>query len=200
MHKSGERHKEGKGMLNNILIFLLIWIMGFFILAGVLYFISRHNLWFRKYGLTLFLGLLVMGFTVYFTGYFFGNISGGSSLIHAIGSAFLALFSSGRIMVMELDIGETGSLYMNELYRMIYGIVMFASMVMLAAMVLANVGGGIIGRIRLIFVKTVGTGKNLYFFYGLNRDTVELVADIHRKDPCGILFLLSIRDEEYREE
>ena len=200
MHKSGEQQKEGKGMLNNILIFLLIWIMGFFILAGVLYFISRHNLWFRKYGLTLFLGLLVMGFTVYFTGYFFGNISGGSSLIHAIGSAFLALFSSGRIMVMELDIGETGSLYMNELYRMIYGIVMFAAMVMLAAMVLANVGGGIIGRIRLIFVKTVGTGKNLYFFYGLNRDTVELVADIHRKDPCGILFLLSIRDEEYREE
>ena len=71
MHKSGERQKEGKGMLNNILIFLLIWIMGFFILAGVLYFISRHNLWFRKYGLTLFLGLLVMGFTFYFTGYFF---------------------------------------------------------------------------------------------------------------------------------
>ena len=36
----------------NILIFLIIWLMGFFILAGVLYFISRHNLWFRKYGIT----------------------------------------------------------------------------------------------------------------------------------------------------
>ena len=103
-------------------------------------------------------------------------------------------------MVMELDIGETGSLYMNELYRMIYGIVMFAAMVMLAAMVLANIGGGILGRIRLIFIKAVGTRKNLYFFYGLNRDTVELVSDIHRKDPSGTLFLLSIRDEEYREE
>ena len=201
-NEQNQRVTEGgrNGMPMNILIFLIIWLMGFFILAGVLYFISRHNLWFRKYGLTLFMGLLVMGFTVYFTGYFFGNISGGSSLLHATGSVFLALFSSGRIMVMELDIGETGSLYMNELYRMIYGIVMFAAMVMLAAMVLANIGGGILGRIRLIFIKAVGTRKNLYFFYGLNRDTVELVSDIHRKDPSGTLFLLSIRDEEYREE
>ena len=194
------RNERGSDMTEDILLFLAIWLLGFFVLAGILYFISRHNLWFRKYGLTLFLVLLVLGFTVYFTGYFFGNTSGKNSLIHAIGSTFLALFSSGRIMVMELDIGEAGALYMNEVYRMIYGIVMFAAMVMLAAMVLANIGGGIIGRIRLMFVKTVGTGRNIYFFYGLNRGVVELVADVRKKDPRGILFLLSIRDEEYREE
>lgn len=183
-------------MSQNIAAFILVWLGGFLILAGGLYFISRHNLWFKKYGLTLFLGLLVLGFTVYLVGYYFGNTPGDNSLLHAVESTFLALFSSGRIMVMELDLGETGTLYTNGVYRTLYGIVMFTAMVMLAAMVLANVGGGIIGRLRFIFVRWIGTRKNIYLVYGINKDVLQLVEDIHDKDGSGLIFLLWDRDED----
>lgn len=183
-------------MFQNIVFFFTVWLGGFLVLVGGLYFISRHNLWFKKYGLTLFLGLLVLGFSIYLVGYYFGNTLGDGGILHAVESTFLALFSSGRIMVMELDLGETGTLYTNEVYRTIYGIVMFAAMVVLAAMVLANVGGGIIGRVRFIFVRRMGTRKNIYFISGMSEDVLQLVEDIHDKDGHGLIFLLHARDED----
>ena len=186
--------------MGETIIFLLTWLAGIGAVVLLLYFISRHNLWFRKYGLTLFLGFLLLGFTVYFVGYFFGSEIQGSRLVHALASVFLSFFSSGRIMFMELDIGETGAAAANEIYRAVYGVVMFSTMVLLAVTVLTNVGGGVIGRIRLLFLRFAGTGHSVFLIYGTSRETVCLIEDIHRTDRRATILLLASRDEEQDRE
>lgn len=181
--------------MGEVLVFCLTWIIGLAMMLFLLYFVSKHNLWFRKYGLTLFIVFLVIGFSVYFWGYFWGFAVDDSSLLHAIGSLFLALFSSGRIMVMELDIGSTKASENIELYRAIYGVVMFSAMILLAVMVVANIGGGIMGRLRLLFLQTIGSRHNVYLIYGVSQESVFLVKDIHKKDPNGTILVLCGRDE-----
>ena len=186
--------------MGETVIFLLTWLAGIMGLTALLYFISRHNLWFRKYGFTLFLGFLLLGFTVYFAGYFFGSEIQGSRLVHALASVFLSFFSSGRIMFMELDIGETGVAASNEIYRAVYGVVMFTTMVLLAVAVLTNVGGGVIGRIRLLFLRFGGTRHNVFFLYGTSPGAVCLTRDIRAKDRRATVLLLSSREEDMEEE
>lgn len=177
------------------LVFLLTWAAGIVLLVVLLYFVSRHNLWFRRYGMTLFLGFLVLGFTVYFWGYFWGCEGDKGSILHAIGNLFLALFSAGRIFVVELDIGTTQAAEFNEIYRAVYGVVMFAAMLLLVVTVLANVGGGIIGRIRLTFLRTLGSRHNVYLIYGISDEAVHMVKDIYSKDRGSTVLLLCGRDE-----
>ena len=179
--------------LEEVFVFLLTWAVGILLLLVLLYFVSRHNLWFRRYGMTLFMVFLVLGFTVYFWGYFWG-CEGDK------GNLFLALFSAGRIFVVELDIGTTQAAEFNELYRAVYGVVMFAAMLLLVVTVLANVGGGIIGRIRLMFLRTLGSRHNVYLIYGSSDEAVHMVKDIYRKDRGSTVLLLSGRDETADEE
>ena len=186
--------------LEEVFVFLLTWAVGILLLLVLLYFVSRHNLWFRRYGMTLFMVFLVLGFTVYFWGYFWGCEGDKGSMLHAVGNLFLALFSAGRIFVVELDIGTTQAAEFNELYRAVYGVVMFAAMLLLVVTVLANVGGGIIGRIRLMFLRTLGSRHNVYLIYGSSDEAVHMVKDIYRKDRGSTVLLLSGRDETADEE
>ncbi|MDE6202694.1 MAG: hypothetical protein K2G19_04385, partial [Lachnospiraceae bacterium] len=73
--------------------------------------------------------------------------------------------------------------------------VIFSAMLLLAATVLANIGGGVIGRGRLVFLKTIGTRQNIYLLYGLRRETVYLAGDIHRRNPKATILLLHDRSE-----
>ena len=97
-------------------LFICAWGFGILIVVWLLYFITRHSLWFRKYSLPLFLLFLIFGFTLYFFGYQYGGDKpvGGSPLLRAVGDTFLALFCSGRMLSMELDIAEAGVLSDNS--------------------------------------------------------------------------------------
>lgn len=176
------------------------WLVGIIVILLFLYLISRHNLWIRKYGLTLFLVFWFLGFTTYFVGYFFGIDMGKNRLFHALSSLFSAIFSSGRIVAMELDLKETGILAEYELYQALCITIIFSAMLLLAATVLANIGGGVIGRIRLVFLKTIGTRHNIYLLYGLRRETVYLAGDIHRRNPKATILLLHDRSDNPSEE
>lgn len=181
--------------MTGFIIPFVTWLAGIIAVLAFLYFMSRHNLWIRKYGLTLFLAFWFLGFTVYFVGYFFGIEAGGHRLFHALSSLFSAIFSSGRIVAMELDLKETGILAEYELYQALCITIIFSAMLLLAATVLANIGGGVIGRIRLVFLKTIGTRQNIYLLYGLRRETVYLAGDIHRRNPKATILLLHDRSE-----
>lgn len=170
----------------------LTWLIGILAVLIFLYFMSRNNLWLRKYGLTLFLVLWFLGFTLYYIGYFFGGDSGGG-LFHAISSLFSAIFSSGRIMLMEIDLKETGQLAEYKSYQAICMTVIFAAMLLLSTTLLSNIGGGVIGRLRLLFLRFFGTRQNLYLIYGLSRETVYLAGDIRRNDRKATILLLQSR-------
>ncbi len=181
--------------MSGFIIPFATWLAGIIAVLLFLYFISRHNLWIRKYGMTLFLAFWLLGFTVYFVGYFFGVETGSHRLFHAVSSLFSAIFSSGRIVAMELDLKETGILAEYELYQALCITIIFSAMLLLATTVLANIGGGVIGRIRLVFLKTIGTRQNIYLLYGLRRETVFLAGDIHRRNPKATILLLHDRSE-----
>ena len=178
-------------------LFICAWGFGILIVVWLLYFITRHSLWFRKYSLPLFLLFLIFGFTLYFFGYQYGGDKpvGGSPLLRAVGDTFLALFCSGRMLSMELDIAEAGVLSDNSLYRALYGIVVFITMVLLATAILTNIGGGILGRIRFLFLRVFGSRQNVYFIYGISKESVCLTNDIRRKDPGSTVLLLEARED-----
>lgn len=152
-------------------------------------------MWFRKYGFTLFLVFWFLGFTIYFGGYFFGTESGENRLFHAFSSLFSAIFSAGRIMAMELDLRETGRLAEYEIYQVLCSSIVFAAILLLGTALLSNIGGGVIGRIRLLFLKTTGTRRNVYFVYGLSQETVYLIEDIRRHDTRATILILQSRSE-----
>lgn len=183
--------------MGEVFLFAGAWLCGILIVIWLLYFVSRHNLWFRKYSLSLFLVFLVFGFTLYFFGYQYGGDipAEENSVLRAVGDTFLALFCSGRMLSMELDIAEAGALSDNDVYRAVYGIVVFITMVLLATTIVTNVGGGILGRIRFLFLRTFGSRQNVYFLYGISREAVCLAEDIRRRDPGSSVLLLGTRED-----
>lgn len=181
----------------NIFIFsLLTWLTGIAVILLFLFFISRNNLWFRKYGLTLFFVFWFLSFTVYFGGYFLGGGSGENRFFHAFSSLFSAIFSSSRIMAMELDLNETGRFAEYEVYRVLCSTIVFAAILLLGTTLLSNIGGSIIGRIRLLFLETIGTRRNVYLVYGISREAVYLISDIRRRDKKATVLLLQDRSED----
>lgn len=186
--------------MEEIIIPFITWIIGIAAILLFLYFISRHNLWIRKYGLTLFLAFWFLGFTIYFIGYFFGSEITDHRLFHAISSLFSSIFSSGRIVTMEIDLKETGRFSEYKVYQTACVTIIFSAILLLATTVLANIGGGIIGRIRFIFLQTIGTRQNVYLIYGLCRETVYMAGDIHRQDPKATILLLHDRNENTGKE
>lgn len=181
----------------NIFIFsLLTWLTGIAIILLFLFFISRNNLWFRKYGLTLFFVFWFLSFTVYFSGYFLGGELEENRFFHAFSSLFSAVFSSSRIMAMELDLNETGRFAEYEVYRVLCSTIVFAAILLLGTTLLSNIGGSIIGRMRLLFLETIGTKRNVYLVYGISRETVYLISDIRRCDKKATILLLQDRSED----
>ncbi len=179
-----------------ITLSIATWLLGILAVLIFLYFMSRNNLWMRRYGMTLFLVFWFLGFTVYFIGYFFGSSISEDSIFHAISSLFSAIFSSGRIMAMEIDLKETGSLADYKLYQFICTFVIFSAILLLGATLLTNIGGGVIGRLRLLFLRTIGTRHNIYMIYGLSKETVYLIKDIRRSDKKATILLLHDRSED----
>lgn len=166
----------------------------------IFFFISRNNLWFRKYGITLFFIFWFLSFTVYFGGYFLGSELVGNRFFHAFSSLFSAIFSSSRIMAMELDLKETGRLAEYEVYQVLCSTIVFVAILLLGTTLLSNIGGSVIGRIRLLFLETIGTRRNVYLIYGLSRETVYLTGDIRRCDAKATILLLQSRSENGEEK
>ena len=174
-------------------------IIGIVLILLVLYLISHKYLWFKRYGFTAFIVLFIIGFSLFFMGYFLDE-SYDTNIWHALSSLFLSLFASARIMFMELDIGELGEFAQQEWFKIIYGIVILSANIMLAATVLSNIGGNIISKIKLLFLRIFGTGKNLYIIYGLNQESAFFAEDIRKRDSKANIVLLSFNDDNISEE
>lgn len=174
-------------------------IIGVVLIVFVLYLISHKYLWFKRYGFTAFIVLFIIGFSLFFMGYFLDDTYD-TNIWHALSSLFLSLFASARIMFMELDIGELGQLARQEWFKIIYGLVILSANIMLAATVLSNIGGNIISKMKLLFMRVFGTGQNLYIIYGLNREASFFSNDIRNRDSKANILLLSYEEDKISEE
>ncbi|MCM1174680.1 MAG: hypothetical protein NC341_06465 [Blautia sp.] len=186
--------------MNTFIFPFITWLAGIIIILLFLFIISRNNLWFRKYGVTLFFVFWFLSFTVYFGGYFLGDGAGENSFFHAFSSLFSAIFSSSRIMAMELDLKEIGLLAEYEIYQALCSTTVFSAILLLGTTLLSNIGGSIIGRIRLLFLEIIGTRRNIYLIYGLSRETAYLISDIRRCDVKATILILQSRSESGEEE
>lgn len=181
-----------------VFVSVITWIAGAFLIIFVLYIMSRKNLWFKKYGFAAFIILFLLGFTLFFIGYFFGYDTD-VSVFQALSSLLLSLFASARIMFTELDMAELGWFSEQYWFRLIYACVILSANIMLAATVISNIGGNIISKLRMFFLRILGTKHDLYLVYGLNDDSIFLIEDIRMKNPESVIFILTFTDDDISE-
>ena len=153
--------------MNSIVIVLISWAVCIALFILGVYFLTKHAVWFERNSIKFFalpsfsdLASTCSDITFVKGQIFSDQHSSEFSAANLLSSVALSFVSTGRMFMMELDIGELGVIGDVLIYRVIYGFVLLLAVFSLAIVVLSVIGGGVLSNIRLQFLRLLGSRKN----------------------------------------
>ena len=188
--------------MNSIVIVLISWAVCIALFILGVYFLTKHAVWFERNSIKFFCIAIILGLGVYLFGYYFregadfsDQHSSEFSAANLLSSVALSFVSTGRMFMMELDIGELGVIGDVLIYRVIYGFVLLLAVFSLAIVVLSVIGGGVLSNIRLQFLRLLGSRKKFFIICGYRREILTLIQDLRKQHPKNPILLLLKREE-----
>lgn len=145
----------------------------------------------------LLLGVIaVLGIIVYSIGYL-ASKECGKSIGDCITAGLMAIFSTGRMFVLENDIGELYQDGLTPEFRIAFGFVMTLAMLIIIMVALSVFGFGFISSLRIRLLRVFGTRRTVYIFSCLSKQALALERDIKKADTRAlVLFLVPPQRED----
>lgn len=168
-------------MLLGTIITILISVV---ILAVGIFLVSKFQLWFIRHRLLIISVFMVLGIIIYTIGYLTKDP------MDYISTAFMAIFSAGRMFVLENDISSFETNVKDiPYYNITFGFIMTFSMLTTAMIVLSFLGYRVMSKIQLRFIIILFRKANLYVFTGLNQKALTLANDIKKQNKKSIIIM-----------
>lgn len=162
---------------------ITICISVFIILIGV-FLVSKFQLWFIKHRFQIISVFMLLGIVIYAIGYLT------KEPMNYISSALMAVFSAGRMFVLENDISSFETNVQSiPYYNIIFGIIMTLSMLTTATIVLSFLGYRVICKLQLWFISILYRKADLYLYTELNQKALCLARDIKKQNKKSIIIL-----------
>lgn len=160
------------------------------VLAGA-YLAVRKFHWLINNRVAMIFLVVVLGITIYSVGYL--NAQAKDKPLNPISAGLSAVFSTGRMFILENDYGEVKEgVEKSELYTIAFGAVMVLAMLTIVMVVLSLFGFGFLSSLRIQMLRLFGTRRMVYIFSCINERTLSLAKDIRKGDSRSlILFLFS---------
>ena len=159
------------------------------ILAGA-YLAVRKFHWLINNRVAMIFLVVLLGITIYSVGYL--STQAKDKTPNPISAGLSAVFSTGRMFVLENDYGEVGKGVNSEYYDMAFGVVMVLSMLTMVTLVLSLFGFGFLSSLRIQMLRLFGTRRVVYIISCISERTLSLAKDIRSRDSRSlILFLFS---------
>ena len=167
-----------------------------FILLTGSYIATRRLSWLIK-NRGLLLGIIaVLGIIVYSIGYL-ASKECGKSIGDCITAGLMAIFSTGRMFVLENDIGELNQDGLTPEFRIAFGLVMTLAMLIIIMVALSIFGFSFLSSLRIRLLRIFGTRRTVYIFSSLSKRTLALEQDIKKNDAHAlVLFLIAPQKED----
>lgn len=169
-------------MLGRIIIIVFDIILVF----GGIFLISRYQAWFTKHRLKIISALIVLGICLYSIGY----MTNSQGPLGFISSGLMAIFSTGRMFVLENDISSFESnLSEMPLYNVVFGLIMAFSMLVTGMIVLSLLGYRVMSKLQLGFIRCFMKNRKVYIFTELNENSLNLANDIKKYNENSIIII-----------
>ncbi len=169
-------------MLVQIIIIIFDILLIFF---GV-FIISRYQTWFAKHRLKILSAFIILGICIYTIGY----LTKSQGPLDYISSGLMAIFSTGRMFVLENDISSFETNVTNmPLYNIFFGLIMTFSLLVTGMIILSLLGYRVMSKIQLKFIRCFTRNKKVYIFTALNKNSLALANDIKKQNKDSIIIL-----------
>ena len=159
------------------------------LILAALVLVSRRLSWFTRFRAPLVAVIMALGVAVYSVGYLSAPETG-PGMAGLISAGLRALFSTGRMFVMESDIGELGDAASSPAFLLCFGAVMTAAMLTMLAVTLSFLGYRFLCSVRMRFLRLFGTRRDVYVFSVLNPASLTLAGDMGAKKAV-VIFLVN---------
>lgn len=156
------------------------------------YLAVRKFNWLINNRVPLIFFVVILGVAIYSIGYV--TIEEVDEYPFNIFSAGLnAIFSTGRMFVLENDYGELTNSFKGCVdFKIAFGAIMVLAMLTMVILVLSLFGFGFLSTLRIQVLRLFGTHRPVYIFTCICERTMSLARDIRKSDSHSlILFLLS---------
>lgn len=172
------------GEMITIFFSILIVILGIFV-------VTNYQAWFKKHRLKLLSLFMVFGIIVYAIGYLTQYPD------DYIYSGLMAIFSTGRMFVLENDIASFEfNVEKNPYYRLTFSLIMTFSMLIIGMVALSFMGYRVLSEIQLGFMRLIVRKRKIYIFTHLNEKALTLARDLKKNQPRRIIiFCIDDNDE-----
>lgn len=160
------------------------------------YFATRRLSWLVRHRALLFGIVAVSGIVVYSIGYL-ASVDSGKNVGDCISAGLMAVFSTGRMFVLENDFGEFYQEVLTQAYRIAFGGVMTIGMLAIVMVALSLFGFSFLSSLRIKMLRIFGVRRPVYIFSCLNKQALALERDIKKEDPRAlVLFIVPHRKED----
>ncbi len=161
----------------------------FALILAALAIVSRRLSWFARYRAPLIGVIMALGIAVYSVGYLSAP-ENGPGVAGLVSAGLRALFSAGRMFVLENDIGELGSVTSSPVFLLCFGAVMAAAMLAMLVVTLSFFGYRFFCAVRIRFIRLFGSSRDVYVFSALNPASLMLAEDIRKESETALLAFL----------
>jgi hypothetical protein len=173
--------------------FMTVAICILIILAACYLAVKRFS-WLSRNKAPLVAAVTVLGIIIYSIGYLPSLQTGGEPLGN-VGAALKAIFSTGRMFVLENDYGELNELTQaEEWYGIAFGSVMVLAMLVMVMVVLSFFGFGFLSSLRIRVLRLFGTRKPVHILTDISERTLALARSIKENDARSIIIFTGSRE------
>lgn len=172
------------GEMITIFFSILIVILGIFV-------VTNYQAWFKKHRLKLLSLFMLFGIIVYAIGYLTQYPD------DYVYSGLMAIFSTGRMFVLENDIASFElSVEKIPYYHWTFSLIMTFSMLIIGMVALSFLGYRVLSEIQLGFMRLIVRKRKIYIFTHLNEKALTLARDLKTNQPRRIIiFCIDDNDE-----
>ena len=173
--------------------FMTVAICILIILAASYLAVKRFS-WLARNKAPLIAAVTILGIIIYSIGYLPSQQTGKETW-ESVGAALKALFSTGRMFVLENDYGDLNALTREGWYNIAFGFVMAFAMLVLVMVVLSFFGFGFLSSLRIRMLRLFGTRRPVYILSDISERTLALARSIRKSDPHAIILFTASREK-----